>query len=268
MWQDRESNYQLMATASFKHNWELIRELAVNDFKLKYNNSILGYFWSLLKPMALFGILYLVFSVFLRLGGGMANYQFYLLIGIILWMFFYELTVLSMQSIVSKANLVQKIYVPKITIIIATSLTSLMAFLLNLAVIFIFMVIFGLQFRFALWLLPVYLLELYLFSFGLSLILATLYVWFRDLAHIWEIVLQIMFYATPIIYPLSVVPLKYQKIAFINPIAQIIQDIRQIFLGDQVVSPFWWLAPAATVLLLIIGLYVFTKKSKYFAEEV
>jgi len=259
---------KMNSNTALKHNWELIRELAVNDFKLKYNNSILGYFWSLLKPMALFGILYLVFSVFLRLGGGMANYQFYLLIGIIFWMFFYELTVLSMQSIVSKANLVQKIYVPKITIIIATSLTSLMTFLLNLGVIFIFMLIFGLEFQFSLWLLPIYLLELYFFSFGLALILATLYVWFRDLAHIWEILLQIMFYATPIIYPLSVVPLKYQKIAFFNPIAQIIQDIREIFLGGQVISPFWWLAPTATALLLIIGLYVFTKKSKYFAEEV
>ncbi len=253
---------------SLKHNWELIRELAVNDFKLKYNNSILGYFWSLLRPLALFGILYLVFSVFLRLGGGMEHYQFYLLIGIILWMFFYELTVLSMQSIVSKANLVKKIYVPKIIIILATSLTSLMTFLLNLAVVFIFMFIFGLEFQFSLWLLPLYLLELYLFSFGLALILATLFVWFRDLTHIWEILLQIMFYATPIIYPLSVVPLKYQKIAFLNPVAQMIQDIRNIFLGGQVVSPFWWLAPAATVVLLVIGLFVFNKKSKYFAEEV
>lgn len=253
---------------SFRHNWELTRELAVNDFKLKYNNSILGYFWSLLKPLALFGILYLVFSVFLRLGGGMANYQFYLLIGIILWMFFYELTILSMQSIVNKANLVKKIYVPKIIIIIAASLTSLMTFLLNLVVFFIFMLIFGLKFHFSIIMLPVYLLELYLFSFGLSLILATLFVWFRDLTHIWEILLQIMFYATPIIYPLSVVPLKYQKIAFLNPIAQIIQDIRNIFLGGQVVSPFWWLAPTATIVLLVFGLIIFNKKSKYFAEEV
>ena len=254
--------------SSFKHNWELIRELAINDFKLKYNNSILGYFWSLLRPLALFGILYLVFSVFMRLGGGVENYQFYLLIGIILWMFFYEMTILSMQSIVAKANLVKKIYVPKIIIVIATSLTCLMTFLLNLIVFFIFMLIFGLKFQFSLWLLPVYLLELYLFSFGLSLILATLFVWFRDLAHIWEILLQILFYATPIIYPLSVVPLKFQKIAFLNPVAQIIQDIREIVMGGQVLSSYFWLAPAATIVLLVLGLIVFNKKSKYFAEEV
>ena len=254
--------------SSFKHNWELIRELAINDFKLKYNNSILGYFWSLLRPLALFGILYLVFSVFMRLGGGVENYQFYLLIGIILWMFFYEMTILSMQSIVAKANLVKKIYVPKIIIVIATSLTCLMTFLLNLIVFFIFMLIFGLKFQFSLWLLPVYLLELYLFSFGLSLILATLFVWFRDLAHIWEILLQILFYATPIIYPLSVVPLKFQKIAFLNPVAQIIQDIREIVMGGQVLSSYFWLEPAATIVLLVLGLIVFNKKSKYFAEEV
>ncbi len=256
-------------STTFKHNWELIRELAVNDFKLKYNNSILGYFWSLLKPLGLFGILYMVFSVFLRLGGGAKNYPFYLLIGIMLWMFFYETTFLSMQSIVGKANLVKKIFVPKIIIVLATSLTCLMTFLLNLFVFIIFMIVFGLKFHLSFFMLPVYLVELYLFSFGLSLILTTLFVWFRDLAHIWEILLQMMFYATPIIYPVSMVPLKYHKIIFLNPVAQIIQDIRNIVLGGgQVVSPHIWLAPAATVVLMAIGLFVFNKKSKYFAEEV
>ena len=178
------------------------------------------------------------------------------------------MTILSMQSIVAKANLVKKIYVPKIIIVIATSLTCLMTFLLNLVVFFIFMLIFGLKFQFSLWLLPVYLLELYLFSFGLSLILATLFVWFRDLANIWEILLQILFYATPIIYPLSVAPLKFQKIAFLNPVAQIIQDIREIVMGGQVLSPYFWLAPAVTIILLVIGLWIFSAKSKYFAEEV
>jgi len=255
--------------ASFKHNWELIRELAVNDFKLKYNNSVLGYFWSLLKPLGLFGILYMVFSVFLRMGGGDKNYPFYLLIGIMLWMFFYETTFLSMQSIVGKANLVKKIFVPKIIIILATSLTCLMTFLLNLAVFFIFMLVSGLHFHFNFIMLPVYLVELYLFSFGLSLVLATLFVWFRDLAHIWEIVLQMMFYATPIIYPVSMIPVKYQKVIFINPVAQMIQDVRSIVLGGgQAMSSYPWLAPVATVILMVFGLFIFNKKSKYFAEEV
>lgn len=258
-----------MICQEFGHYYELIRELAVNDFKLKYNNSILGYFWSLLRPLALFGILYLVFSIFLRLGGGVENYQFYLLIGIVIWMFFAEVTLLSMQSIVNKANLVQKIYVPKIIIIIATSLTSLMTFLLNLVVFFILMAIFGLNLQYSIIWFIFYVLELYLLAFGLSLLLATLYVWFRDLAHIWEILLQILFYATPIIYPVSVIPLKYQKIIFLNPIAQIIQDIRSVVIGGgQVVSPFWWLAPIATIVLLAVGLFVFNKKAKFFAEEV
>jgi ABC-2 type transport system permease protein len=255
--------------SKFGHNWELIRELAVNDFKLKYNNSVLGYFWSLLKPLGLFGILYMVFSVFLRMGGGDKNYPFYLLIGIMLWMFFFETTVLSMQAIVGKANLVKKIFVPKIIIILATSLTCLMTFLLNLIVFFIFMLVFGLHFHFNFIMLPVYLIELYLFSFGLSLILSTLFVWFRDLAHIWEIVLQMMFYATPIIYPVSMIPAQYQKIIFINPVAQMIQDIRNIVLGGgQAMSSYPWLAPVATVVLMVFGLFIFNKKSKYFAEEV
>ena len=252
-----------------KHYLELTRELAINDFKLKYNNSILGYFWSLLKPLALFGILYLVFSIFLRLGGGIPNYQFYLLLGIIIWMYFAEVTLLSMQSIVNKANLVKKIYLPKLIIVIATSLTSLMTFLLNLAVFFIFMVVFGLKIPLSLVWFPVYILELCFFSLGLSLILATLFVWFRDLAHIWEILLQILFYATPIIYPVAIIPIKYHYLIFLNPLAQIIQDLRRISIDPTgLVPPFGWLTPLITLVILILGLVIFLKKSPYFAEKI
>lgn len=256
-------------TKSLKHYFELTRELAVNDFKLKYNNSILGYFWSLLKPLALFAILYLVFSIFLRLGGGMENYQFYLLLGIIIWMFFAEVTILSMQSIVNKANLVKKIYIPKLIIVVAISLTSLMTFLLNLIVFFTFMVIFGLKFPLSIVWFPLYLLELYFFSIGLSLILATFFVWFRDLAHIWEIFLQVLFYATPIIYPIAIIPNKYHWLIFLNPLAQIIQDLRHVSIEPNgVVSPFVCLAPLVTLVILILGLLIFLKKSPYFAEKI
>lgn len=256
-------------TKSLKHYFELTRELAVNDFKLKYNNSILGYFWSLLRPLALFAILYLVFSIFLRLGGGMENYQFYLLLGIIIWMFFAEVTLLSMQSIVNKANLVKKIYIPKLIIVIAISLTSLMTFLLNLIVFFAFMVIFGLKFPLSIVWFPLYLLELYFFSLGLSLILATFFIWFRDLAHIWEIFLQVLFYATPIIYPIAIIPNKYHWLIFLNPLTSIIQDLRHVLVEPKgITSPFPWLAPLVTLVILILGLLIFLKKSPYFAEKI
>lgn len=260
---------QAATKKSWRHYWELTRELAVNDFKLKYNSSILGYFWSLLRPLALFGVLYLVFSVFLRIGGGKEHYQFYLLLGIICWTFFADSTLVTMQSIVNKSNLVKKVYVPKLVIVVASSLTSLMTFLLNLTVLFIFVLIFRVSVSWHLLYFPFFILQLYLFSLGLSLFLATFYVWMRDLAHIWEILLQVLFYVTPIIYPLNIIPAKYHKIIFLNPLAQIIQSLRYISVTSwTITSPFAWYSVLATASILFLGLIIFIRKAPYFSEKV
>ncbi|MAG44309.1 hypothetical protein CL633_00240 [bacterium] len=252
-----------------KHFFELVRELAINEFKLKYKNSALGYVWSLVKPLALFLVLYLVFSVFLRIAGGMEYYQFYLLLGIIIWIFFADTTMICMHSIVAKGHLIKKVKIPKIAIILSASCVTFITFIIDLAVFFILGLIFHLPFQINLIYLPLYILELYLLALGIAFILSTAYVWFRDLDHIWQIILQIGFYITPIIYPMSVLPAKYHFYVLINPLAQIMQSMRSSAIQSDIVqAPMIWLNLLIVLWIFTIGILIFNKKSKYFAEYI
>lgn len=253
----------------------LIRSIGLSDFKVKYNASILGYFWTLAKPLMLFTILYLVFSQFLRFGAGIEFYATQLLLGVIVWNYFHESTTTAMRSLVDKGGLLRKIYFPREIIVLASSLTAFLTMLLNLAVIPVFMVIQGVPFRIeALWAIPL-LLELFLFTTGLSLLLSALYVRFRDIGHIWEIGLQGLFYATPIIYAASLVPVQFQGIMMSSPMAQIVQDLRAAVISpsaltpNQVMGDLLGLIPYLIALVVvIIGVTYFKRSSRSFAEEV
>jgi ABC-2 type transport system permease protein len=120
--------------------WGLVRELAAADFKLKYQGSVFGYFWSLMKPLAIFGVLYLVFTVFVRIPSDIKDYPVYLLLGIVLWNYFAESTSNGMRSIVDKSDLIRKVYFPRIVILLGSSISALITLLLNLLVIVTFMI--------------------------------------------------------------------------------------------------------------------------------
>ncbi len=242
--------------------------MAVTDFKIKYDNSILGYFWSLLKPLLMFGTLYLVFSVFIK--WEVENYKLYLLLGIILWNFLSEVTLNSMVLLEGKASILGKIYFPRWIIVIASSLTSLLTLLLNIGVFFIFFVFAGARFQASALLLVVYLAELYILVVGLALLLCSLFPKFRDIHHIWEVFIQLGFWATPIVYPISIVPEKYHTLIFLNPVARIIQGCRQALIGPG--SEFLSFTNhiviiSAAVCLFAVGLIMFNKLSRNFAEE-
>jgi ABC-2 type transport system permease protein len=253
----------------------LVRSIGLSDFKVKYNDSILGYFWTLAKPLLLFSILYMVFSRFLKFGQGTPFYATQLLLGVILWNYFSESTLVSMRSLVDKGGLLRKIYFPREIIILASSLTAFLTMLLNLAVIPVFMVIQHVPFTLnALWAIPL-LLELFLFTTGLSLLLAALFVRFRDIGHIWEVGLQALFYATPIIYALSAVPSRFQGIMVMNPVAQIVQDLRSVVLTPTALTPNEILhgllgaTPYLVALIVVVvGIAYFNRSSKTFAEEI
>lgn len=260
---------------SFSAYFNLIRSIGLSDFKVKYNASILGYFWTLAKPLLLFSILYIVFSQFLRFGEGTPFYATQLLLGVIIWNFFSETTNIAMRSLVDKGGLLRKIYFPREIIILASCLTAFLTMLLNLAIIPVFMAIQGVPFTWQmLWAIPL-ILELFLFTTGLSLLLAALYVRFRDLGHIWEVTLQGMFYATPIIYALAVVPTQFQGLMLANPMAQIVQDLRNVVITPTALTPSDVLPnllaaiPYLIVLaVLVVGVLYFRHSSKTFAEEV
>jgi len=249
-----------------KNYFELIWIIAKTDFKLRYNNSILGYFWSLLKPLLLFGVLYLVFSVFMR--WDVPHYQLYLLWGIILWNFFAEGTTIGVHSLASKASIIKKIYFPRLLVVIASTITAFLSLFVSSIVFFIFLLFSGASLSYhALFFIPVVLL-LYGFILGTSLLLSALYIKFRDIDQIWEVVLQAGFWLSPIVYPLANVPEKYQRYLFFNPITGIIQYSRRAIIehdlpaiSGSVYILIW------VVALLTVGFFVFNWLSPQAAEE-
>lgn len=260
-----------------KQNRALIAELVRTDFKLRYQGSVLGYAWSLLRPLLLFLILYIVFVNFLKVGKGVPHFPVYLLLGIVIWNFFNEMTMLSIGSIVSRGDLIRKIGIPKWIIIFSSSLSSLINLALNLIVVTVFLLINHVDLlRTTLWL-PLILLEVYIFALGISLLLSAAYVKYRDVNYIWEVVMQAGFYMTPIIYPISrITNIKLQELIMVNPMAQAIQDARYAVVTHesktvyQVFNGGWYkLVPfLIVVLLFVVGLQYFRKQSKFFAENI
>lgn len=258
---------------SFKYS-ELIRELALTGFKLKYQGSFFGYLWSLMKPLFLFLVLYFVFNYVFKLGKAIPNYPIYLLIGVTLWGFFAETTSMCMSSIVGSGDLIRKVYFPRIVLPVAMSLTSFITLLLNLVVVFGFMAVLKVPIHFGLIYLPLILIEYYIFTLGVSFFLSAVFVKFRDIGPIWEVACQALFYATPIIYGANLVPMNILKIMMLSPLAQIIQAARRAILptdvltSQAVLGKYWGLPFLFVLLTFGIGYTVFQKQAAKFAEEV
>lgn len=260
-----------------KKNRALLAELVRTDFKLRYQGSALGYAWSLLRPLLLFVILYVVFVKFLKIGVGVPHFPVYLLLGIVIWNFFNEMTVQSLGSIVGRGDLIRKIRIPRWIIVLSSSISALINLLLNLIVVVFFLFLNHVDLlRTALWL-PLILAEVYILALGISLFLSAAYVKYRDVNYIWEVVLQAGFYLTPILYPLSLITsLTFQKLIMLNPLAQAIQDARYSVVTHetrtiyQVFDGGWYkFIPFIVVILIFFGgLKYFRKESKYFAENI
>lgn len=260
----------------YRYSIILLAELVRTDFKLRYQNSVLGYLWSLLKPLFLFVILYFVFVHFLKIGSDIPHFAIYLLLGIIIWNYFAEVTNGSINAIVGRGDLLRKINFPKYIVVLSGSVSALINFLLNLVVVGIFMIIDKVEITpYALLLIPL-VIELFVFSLGVAFFLSALFVRFRDVSYIWEVFMQGAFYATPILYPLSMVPHKFQTLLMVNPMAQIIQDARYVLVTKETQnimtvfgSSIYWLLPISVVVIVaIMGAWYFRSRSKSFAEEV
>ncbi len=264
-----------------RRNRILLRELVVTDFKLRYQGSALGYLWSLLKPLMLFAIMYVVFVHFLRFGEGIPHFAVSLLLGLVLWTFFVEATTQGMQAIAARGDVIRKINFPKYIIVISGTISALINLVLNLVIVFIFMVFDGVDFSWSLLLFPVTILILYAFSLGLAFFLAAAFVKYKDIAHLWEILLQGLFYATPIIYPLQMV-IEYGgdiagQILMLSPIAVLLQQARADVVGHENVitasqvftSPLYLAIPYLIIIgAIILGAVFFKRNQAKFAEQV
>ncbi len=236
----------------------------------------MGYVWSLLRPLAIFLILYIVFVKFLPVGKGVPYFSVYLLLGIVLWNYFSEVTTGSVGSIVGRGDLLRKINFPKYVIVLAGSFSALINLFFNLVVVAVFMFVSGVPLRAEALLLPFLILELFVFALALAFFLSAAFVRFRDISYIWDVVMQGAFYATPILYPIASIPPKAAKVLILNPVAQIIQDARYILITPQSLTidqiygtQLIRVVPFGIVLLLsVIAVLYFKKRSKYFAEDV
>ena len=254
----------------------LLKELVKTDFKLRYQGSLIGHLWSILKPIMLFSVMYLVFIHFLRLGQDIPHFAVALLLGMIMWNFFQETTSMGLTSIVARGDLLRKLDFPKEIVVISVSINAMINFLINLLVVIAFALINGVNISLFALLTPLLFIELYVFSLGVAFLLATLFVRFRDISPIWEVVMQAGMYATPIIYPITMVintSPTIAKLLMMNPLAQTIQDARHLLISNQnivvsqmVSTKFVWIPYCIPFVVLLIGYSVFKHSSKKFAE--
>ena len=255
----------------------MVAELVRTDFKLRYQGSVLGYAWSLLRPLFIFAILYIVFTEIFPLGKDVPHYPVYLLFGIVIWNFFVEMTMQSLGSIVGRGDLIRKIRIPRWIVVLSSSFAASINLFLNLIIIVVFMIIGHVVPGNKVYLLPLFIGEVYLFALGISFFLSAAFVKYRDISYIWEVFIQAGFYLTPILYPLTRVHnLVFRKLILLNPLAQSLQDARYVLVTKKTIIPnhvfngglYEYIPLIIVALVLFIGIAYFKKQSRYFAENI
>lgn len=265
----------------YGYAWIVLRGLVKTDFRLRYQGSFLGIAWSVLKPLMMFCVMYVVFGKFLRMSDGTPTYPVVLLLGISSWQFVTESTNIGLRSVVDRGDLLRKIHFPNYIVVVSATMGALISYAINLLVVLVFALFARVQFTWRVVMLPLNVFELYLVTLAVTLLMSTMYVYFRDIAHIWDVVQQLIFYAMPIIYPLSYVTDRggmlatLARLELLNPFAQTIQDIRHNFIAPETQPTIWTefanplvqiIPIALTIILLILGIYVFRRNSRKFVE--
>jgi ABC-2 type transport system permease protein len=259
---------------AFRSNLNLTRELAITSFKLKYTGSVLGYAWSLVKPLLIFGVTYVVFAVVLLKNRTTAaeNFPVQLLLGIVVWTFFAESTGSAVGAIVGNGHIIRKAYFPRWIVVVSATVSATMTLFVNLSLVLVVGVPLGwFHVGASALIVPLLFVEMYTLVVGIGLLLSALFVFYRDLGHVWEIALQLLFYASAIVFPLSLAG-HLEKFVLFNPMAQIIEDLRRALvtpaipwssdlLGSRVIVPC-----VLTCVILGIGYLVFRKLSPRFGE--
>ncbi|WP_410170697.1 ABC transporter permease [Clostridium felsineum] len=246
---------------------ELLQNLTMKELKLKYRNSALGFFWSFLNPIMLLIVYTFAFKYIMH--QTTPNYTVNLLAALLPWQFFQAAVQGSTTSIISNSNLIKKIYFPRQIMPLSIIFSNFVSFLITLVILFGAMIVSRVQFTFCILLLPIILILLLGFSIGLSLILSSLNVLYRDISHFVEVIFMAWFYLTPIVYVLSAIPKVYRNVLLLNPMTMIMEALRSVLIEGKLPNPMyvgiiiiWDLA------LIYIGDKVFRRIENDFAEEV
>ncbi len=265
--------------ARYRYSVILLKQLVKADFRIRYQNSVLGYMWTLLRPLFLFLILYVVFVRIIKTGADIPHFGVYLLLGIVLWNYFVEVTTGGIGAIVGKGDLMRKVSFPRYVIVLAGSFSALINLLFNMIIVLIFMLIAKTEISPLAFLFPLLVLELFVFALSMAFLLSALFVKFRDIGFIWELVIQAAFFAVPIMYSFSLVTssnLLLAKVLISNPVTQLMQDARYLLITPKTETiakvfdtQLAWAIPLIVVVLIgLISVIYFRRQAPYFAENV
>lgn len=239
----------------------LVWTFAVVDLKLRYKNSVLGFFWSVLEPLLMLAVLYSVFTFVFP--SKIVDYPLYLLLGIIIWNFFVRGTITGMNSINARGGLVVTVYFPRIILPISAVTTSFLMMCMELGIFVLFAILFHMPTSFSVLLLPLFLFFLYVLNVGLALPLSILNVRFKDIGYIWQVLTYAGFFLTPIIYNLGIFPDSTQNILLLNPVTQIVNMSHESVLYGTIpkMQDIVYTGIISFVVLLL-GVLIFQKKEK------
>jgi ABC-2 type transport system permease protein len=263
-------------SGDFRRFTALTTSLAVMEFKVRYFGSALGYLWQLVRPLMLFGVLYLVFSVFVKFNEGVNYFPAVLLTGIVLYTFFSDATSNAVTSVLDRENLVRKIQFPRVVVPVAAVLTAFFNLLTNLVAVFAFVLVAGVDPAWTWLLFPVLVLLLCAMAIGVSMLLSALYVRFRDVEPIWEVLLQVLFYGSPILYAIEVVPSETARQAIMcNPLAALLEQVRHWLIDPsapsaaEAIGGGWRLLIPAGIAIgfSALGVWYFRREAPRIAEE-
>jgi ABC-2 type transport system permease protein len=254
---------------------ELLAILAVTDFKKTYFGTALGYLWSLARPLMLFGILLAVFTQVFRIGSEVPNYAVLLLFNLVLFGLFQEATTSAVGSLVSQESVIRKTQFPRLVIPLAVVLTTFFNLALNLVVVFIFILAWGIDPTWTWQLFPLILLLLLVLTIAVSLIVSALYPRFRDTAIIWSVVSTVLFYGSPVLYPLEVVPEPLRDVLALNPFAPLLEAARHWVIDPsspgamEIVGGFERLLLPIGIYagICVLGAWLFSREAPRVAEQ-
>jgi ABC-2 type transport system permease protein len=259
----------------WRRSLELLYLIAVTEFKQTYFGTVLGYLWSLARPLLLFGVLLAVFTQVFRIGSQVPNYAVLLLFNIVLFGFFQEATLQAVKSIATQESIVRKTQFPRLVIPLAVVLTALFNLGLNLVVVFVFILAWGIEPTWTWLLFPVVLLMILVLTVAVSMIVSSLYPRFRDISIIWTVLATVLFYGTPVLYPIEVVPETLKDVLLINPLTPLFELARMWVIDPTAPGPaeaagsYALLLPATAIYLGVCALavWIFNREAPLIAEQ-
>ena len=274
----QEGTYTRIAPDRFDARYvaRILRTVSAAEFKVKYADSALGYVWTIAKPLAWFGVLYVVFGRFFKLTATFDNYPVYLLAGIVLWVFFLDATSLALHSFVQHAAVLRRLAVPRFVIPISAIVTTMLTLAVNIVALAVIIAVVGVKPRWSWLLVPLPILELGVFTAAVAVLLATVFVRARDMGPLWDVATQLLFFASPIIYPTGFLPGWTQKIVFANPFVQTMQDVRWLLIPEREIATaadvyggaWGYLVPLAALgCVVLISIAVYRREVPYLAER-